>query len=89
MKDFNTCREVVLSRKGIYIDGERLDRLVHAINYSARGGRLGTHRYIEFKYYVTNEDNTPIERDGDIVSESVNFVWLFEDDEPLLLEAKR
>jgi hypothetical protein len=70
-------KEVKFTREGgIILDGVKLDRLVHGMQYDARGG--DHRRLIHFDCYVTDDEGAVIIKDNDIVTEKLTYQWAFE-----------
>ena len=71
----NTCKEILLSREGIYIDGEKLDRLVYGIKYEARGGN---HMALDLTCYIVDDKDNIVVEDNKAATEDINYIWEFD-----------
>ena len=72
----NTCKEILLSRKGIFIDGERLARLVCGINYEARGDN---HMELDLTCYIVDDKGAIVVEGNEAATEVINYIWEFEE----------
>jgi hypothetical protein len=71
----NSCKEITITRDGIYIDGQKLEEKVFSFQFNARKDV----RHISIGYYKMSSKTDFIFNSNGLDIETDTIEWLFED----------